>query len=397
MSRATTTSPNKTVIGHVTLREIKPGKWRIRYQDPATGKDVQLRLKAGTYPEAVADAEAHNRYCRGEVEAPPHEVKREKAKAMGLTVEEAMKQAEAGLNYNTQTLRDHRLNASRFREFAEEEGATRWKQISRELIRKFYRQMKACQLAHDTIRLRLLPVSITSAYWALESDEYTDEFKRAQIKHKRPKDWEPEIKHLTLEETRAFLQHLRENCPWKYHALAMLGFYTGMRQLEIASLRACDVDAQTRIITVTDTETHDVKTEASKRRVPVPQEVIDSIRVWPIDPQGLLFRSNGGCAYDANMLSKEWRKHVLQKARAEEIVPAWFTAKKMRPTFATLAGECGLDEVMLQRAMGHAPASTMARFYRSISTEAIRESLVTFWNILTSGPASEVESTAHAG
>lgn len=376
---------DKDKIGHVSLKEHEPGRWLIRYRDPHTGKDVRMRLNAGTFPEAVADAEAHNRYCRGEVDTPPHLQRKKKQVALSLTIEQAFKQSECELNCGNGSLARFRCDAARFTEYANGEGITRWNQVGRDLIRRYYRDMNESGLAFDTIRMNLIPLRVASRYWALESDNFTDEYTLARIKHRRPDGWEPEIQFLTLKQVHGLLTWLKENAAPRFHAMAMIGFYTGARQLEIANLRPCDINTKARILTFTDTETHDVKTALSKRTVPVPQCVLDAITEWPVDDKAPLFLTVGGSPYDANKLAREWRRFVLQPGRADDDLdlPEWFTAKKMRPTFATLAGESGVDEVHLQKMMGHAPANVMRRFYRSISAKGLEKQVAKYWQKLS--------------
>jgi integrase len=92
---------------------------------------------------------------------------------------------------------------------------------------------------------------------------------------------------------------------------------TGARLGELSGLRWSDIDLATGIVSIAQQFTagafSDLKTDASRRRIPLPQEVLKQLKLWklrcPHSDQGLVFPSPNGSPLDAsNFHHRVWRR-----------------------------------------------------------------------------------------
>lgn len=159
--------------------------------------------------------------------------------------------------------------------------------------------------------------------------------------------------------------------------LAMLGFYTGMRQQEIANLRVQDFNLKAATLRVTDTENHNTKTGES-RTLPIPEIIVGMLAEMQPSDSGLFFQSARKKPHTLNTLSKLWEKPFMA-AKAKNLLPEDFTAKVSRATFITLAHECGVSEVHRKKMSGHKPSTVERAHYLKVTIEQVRQEMAKFW------------------
>jgi len=162
--------------------------------------------------------------------------------------------------------------------------------------------------------------------------------------------------------------------PERYRALVLVGAGTGLRPGELFGLtvpaidflrRTLDVERQMVRVRGQGVELRDIlKTEASRRRVPLAKVVVDiladHLRQWPAHPElGLIFTNQRGGPIQQYPLGEVWKT-----ARGKAGVPEWANGPhQLRHHFASLLIEDGASVKVVQKRLGHASAKTTLDTY----------------------------------
>lgn len=172
-----------------------------------------------------------------------------------------------------------------------------------------------------------------------------------------------EKKILTVAQIRALLSVLREPC----RTMALLGLLTGMRIGEILGLRWKDVDSGASQLRITQAIYRGIvstpKTKASRRTLPLPQQVMDAITTLrpapgPDAENTLVFHSrNGKPLNDTNLLLR----HL--KPAGKKIGAPWLSWHTLRRTHATQLQMAGGTIRDAQAQLGHTKLSTTLEIY----------------------------------
>lgn len=153
------------------------------------------------------------------------------------------------------------------------------------------------------------------------------------------------------------------------HWLPLLMYYTGARREELAQLKASEVKATDGIhyldiMTNGDDDERGVKTESSRREIPLHPDLISKgfleyVQTLPVD--GQLFPKLKPCpdGYYGTAFGKEWGTYLRTKVGLESTA---YPSHGFRHTFKTLCRGSGMPEDVMDAIAGHA-ANTVARGY----------------------------------
>lgn len=171
------------------------------------------------------------------------------------------------------------------------------------------------------------------------------------------------------------------------HWLPLLMYYTGARREELAQLKANEVKPADGlycldIMTNGDDDERGVKTESSRREIPLHQDLIDKgfleyVQTLPVD--GQLFPKLKPCpdGYYGTAFGKEWGKYLKAKVELETTASP---SHGFRHTFKTLCRLSGMPEDVMDAIAGHA-ANTVARGYGVMPLARMAEELKKFPSI----------------
>jgi integrase len=207
----------------------------------------------------------------------------------------------------------------------------------------------------------------------------------------RPRRFQP----LTAAEARQFLQSAADD---RLHALYELALRTGLRKGELLGLHWEDLDLdggtatihrslqRTRSQGLTVLRT---KTLASERRIALPTECINSLKIhqerrreerqavgtgWT--DNGLVFTTPKGRPLDPTNLTRRFHR-LLHKARLRMI-----RFHDLRHSTATLLLEQGVDLVVIKELLGHAHIGVTAGVYAHVRLRLQRQAIDTLGNAL---------------
>ncbi|HEY9412963.1 MAG TPA: tyrosine-type recombinase/integrase [Jiangellaceae bacterium] len=157
----------------------------------------------------------------------------------------------------------------------------------------------------------------------------------------------------------------------RYWTLVLLATFTTLRFGELAALRRRDLDLDNGVVTVKRSLAElksgklvvkGPKTEAGKRRVAIPEAIMDDVRTHLAKyagdgPDGLVFIGPmGGCLRRQN-----FRQHWTKALKAAGVEPIHF--HDLRHTGNTLAASTGASTKELMKRMGHS-SSRAALIYQ---------------------------------
>ena len=208
-----------------------------------------------------------------------------------------------------------------------------------------------------------------------------------------PKLEQEEIKTLTLEEQRVFLEALPDSTTGRAIAFVLM---TGLRVGELCGLRWKDIDGD--VFTVNQTvrrapnmepggnkttvQTAKPKTKSSIRQIPISTKakaLLDTQRKHQLQERllygaswmdnGYVFAALLGTPLEVRNISRTLYKALEDVGAAQRGIHA------LRHTFATRAIESGMDVRTLSEILGHADVATTLRLYVHSSMETKRNSI----------------------
>lgn len=259
---------------------------------------------------------------------------------------------------------------------------------------------------------RLSPLTVTYVHAvlksALEHAVREDELPRNVARNvktttPRPRRFRP----LTAAEARQLLQAANSD---RLHALYELALRTGLRKGELLGLHWEDLDldggtatihrslqrTRSQGLTVLNT-----KTLASERRIALPTECINSLKIHQERRQeerqaagtgwtdnGLVFTTSNGRPLDPTNLTRRFR-HLLHKAELRTI-----RFHDLRHSTATLLLEQGVDLVVIKELLGHAHIGVTAGVYAHVRLRLQRQAIDTLGSILGPTDTPDIPPTA---
>lgn len=146
---------------------------------------------------------------------------------------------------------------------------------------------------------------------------------------------------------------------WQY-ALMLILLYTGMRISEFTENTKSNVDLENRTIKI-----EKAKNQSSIRTVPIHEDIVPLIEQFMSYPGPYLCCKPTG--------TKFCYKNFMQRELKEicEYIGEEHTPHDTRHTFITKARECGLDNLVIQRIVGHSPDTITEKIYTHLSIEEL--------------------------
>ncbi|MEH0630770.1 tyrosine-type recombinase/integrase [Streptomyces stelliscabiei] len=273
-------------------------------------------------------------------------------------------------------------------------------------------EKKACCAIGECCQKRLSPLTVTYVHSvlksALEHAVREDELPRNIARNvkttaPRPTRFQP----LTATEARQFLDTA---CSDRLHALYELALRTGLRKGELLGLHWEDLElnggtatihrslqrTRSQGLTVLNT-----KTLASERRIALPTECINSLKIHQERQQeerqaagtswtnnGLIFTTLKGQPLDPTNLTRRFRRLLhcsgLRTIRFHDL----------RHSTATLLLEQGVDLVVIKELLGHAHIGVTAGVYAHVRLRLQRQAIDTLGNALGPTDAPDDPPTA---
>ncbi|MCX7013939.1 MAG: site-specific integrase [Candidatus Sumerlaeota bacterium] len=385
------TKPAQFRVGIVSVTEGRTAKkdlayWELRYVDRATGLEVRRRVSgldrqevSGMADNLTKQAYADKGYLPGRMKAP----------LVGEGITEAVQLA--GTLDQTCVAR-LRWSAKFVAWLAERYPACKtWADLRPAMVKGFKLDLEKRGLSFNTVRLALAPLKLA---WRHMVESYPDMVRPLpRIKQKAPP--RREIECLEAHEVDILLVWLRENARdvWP---IATLQALAGLRMLEAAALRFQDVDFEAGILTVTDTGHHCPKTRDSYRIIPLCAEALGALRAAATEQKvrpatGELFTNQDGSLWSVSSLTHRMTRTLRRAAaKPEEKIRSngWklplnkngldmprlkaFPARRLRASFATMAGRLGVSDRLLKAYMGHTAGDILGGHYRRIDMEELR-------------------------
>ena len=152
---------------------------------------------------------------------------------------------------------------------------------------------------------------------------------------------------------------------------------TGIRRGELLGLKWSDIDFDKKIISINESVSpptrsggvidYDVKTSASRRQIPIDQELADCLQSLPKVSERVFNCTN------ANVYGKHISKPLKQMA--DECNIPCLTLHELRHTFGTVLREKGVDIYTISKLMGHSSIGVTASVYIHNDIEILRKAI----------------------
>jgi integrase len=254
----------------------------------------------------------------------------------------------------------------------------RLKDLSLELIQKYYNSLKKQGKSAATIRATHILIN-----GALEKAEETNRIVNNPARHVTiPRDDdgdEGEVKALTQEERDAFMSEMGRRS--HYYMFALFMESTGLRPGEAIALKRSDMDTKSGKATVNKTYVRPLKgnqnspkTRASKRVVPVPDNIIKLMNEYMLKqknqkPGDPLFQTLAGTRISPRNALRQF------KAVGHAIGCDWVNLHTMRHTFASRLFKGKVDIKIISKLLGHKKVSTTYDIYVHFIDDTVNESV----------------------
>lgn len=374
-------------VGIVRVKEIRPNVWQADWRDPLTKRRPRRIIPFVKFKDVQAEAERINREV-----ALGHEFKGRVRGSTGHLIEEAVLEAIKHTDANEKTRRDYLARFNPFAEYLEKNmpGVRAWGDVKTGVVETYLEHCRREGMPHDTIRMRLQVLKRTASYMTRVHD-YTNHLANIRLKRKDPSKAQVEAKETILspEQMRGLWAWLGQHEPM-VHVWAMLQGLCGLRIYEAAYLCEQDFDPEAGTITIAANSAHKPKTAHSYRTIPVCEPVRQALTSWigglkVRHPEGFIFlpskaptgrnkaksaESKAG-VFTYTTLSHLWRDALKRAREAEIAVPEGFTPRKLRSSFVTAMSKAGANQVILQKYVGHAPATILTAHYDEIDLERL--------------------------
>jgi integrase len=370
-------------IGRVKLTEHPEG-WRIRYTDPATHRDIRLRLGRISESKAIKAANHIDDQLKAGRGWLPDQPARAPELDKGL--DEALALTRASDTTNDERRRQFGLFTAWLASHHPEIRS--WSDMRPAILQHYLKHLEEERdLAYDSVRLALAPIKLAWRHLANNWPDLVRPLPRLRQQGRPPR----RVDCLTKDELLDLLDWLQQHAPDLYPMACLQGL-AGLRMLESASLRAQDVDLKAGLVTVTDTERHTVKTEESARVIPVCRRVIEALReLVKARKKGPLFLNEKGEPHERHALTRRWTRalahiaakpHVKKRSHDKRLMIhphgldrprlGAFPARKLRAAFATLVDETNkIPDRVLKAYIGHAAGDMLGQHYRRVDPKEL--------------------------
>ena len=151
--------------------------------------------------------------------------------------------------------------------------------------------------------------------------------------------------------------------------------YTGMRPGETDNFKGCHINYDERLIYICGT-----KSEAAKRIVPIPDELVKELAALKLKPDEYVFKNSCGGKMQKSSRYKMWKSliremnmragcEVYRNQVQDPVVPNDCVPYCCRHTFATHIKDAGIPFRIRQEILGHANTSVTDRYsHRTITS-----------------------------
>lgn len=142
--------------------------------------------------------------------------------------------------------------------------------------------------------------------------------------------------------------------------------YTGMRINEFLASKSLDIDLDNKTITL---PRNIVKNDSSARIVPIHERIIPILeRFKSRGKEHIAVKPNGTLIQYKNFMGRDLKK-------LNELLGVRHTPHDTRHSFVTRARECGCDNLVIQRIVGHAPETITEQVYTHLTIEELIEQI----------------------
>jgi len=372
-------------VGLVRLSQVEGGRWRAAWWSSSERRYVRRVLPASSYKDAQEMAREIN---KGLVSGRGFLPSMRNNKG-GITVVDAITQMIQNSKAGNRCRKDYKSAADCFLRWLAEvhPGLESWGDLRPSHISQYVTHCETQGLAYDSTRKRLFILKAASRFMSEEYEQYRDIARKVKIQ-KPDIALEGGASMIGLESVQALIEHAGQTNIDKAAMLSLMAF-CGLRQWEAAFLRECDIDTQTRTIKVDVTPHHKPKSRDSRRLIPIPRQVADTLAlaisknkvrggdcyIFQSGRPAILIE-NKGQGWSMPGVSAMLRHAVglaYRDTRRENLKD--FIPRRLRSFFVTLITTAGASDVYVRRYIGHAPLNVMERHYLKVDLETLRKEI----------------------
>ncbi len=259
-------------------------------------------------------------------------------------------------------------------------GKIKLEALRPEHVQSFYDKKLKSGLSPRTVQYMhsILHKTLDQAMkWGLVVRNVTELVERPKTQRKAP-----EI--LSAKQISLFLDGVKDH---RYYPIYILAAYCGMRQSEIIGLRVKDVDLNRGVLHISQTVqwvrgqgfvTADVKTEKSKRMIPLPQKALDVLKehLEGVESELVFTTASTGNPVYNNNLYRHF-KDTLKELSLPDV-----TFHSLRHSHATLLLIAGVHPKVVQERLGHSQITTTLDIYSHTVPSLQKEAAEKFDKIL---------------
>lgn len=355
--------------GYVLCKfSTKRNRWRVQFRCKQSGRYRQLTVPAHNMDDVRRIAVEYNRHLLAQRGVVPG-IRAALPSRPELSVRDALLEAiKRGSSAGEPAKADYLQSGNMFLAWLAEVHPDRpcWGDLSPGVVQEYVGTLQ--HLSQARIVARLKPVKLADLYWHREKPE---QFRRITAAVRVTGGRAP-LAPVALDapELLAYLDGVRETRPQLWPLLALCGL-GGLRVLEAAAVRPCDVDLMAGTVTVAETPIHRPKTHASHRTIPCCGLLTSILRTalevpGQLDPAAPLCLSPTGKPWKLDTLRLTFRRLHDAMRKAGRAVPDGFTAKQLRKCAATIARRAGADSRLVEAYLGHTGASVLERHYEHV-------------------------------
>ena len=149
-------------------------------------------------------------------------------------------------------------------------------------------------------------------------------------------------------------------------AMTLILLYTGMRINEFLSNKSENIDLEKKIIIL---PREIVKNKSSERIVPIHEKILPLLkRFKDIGSEWIAVKPNGTHINYQNYMDRD-------NPKLNEYLGAEHTPHDTRHTFISSARECGMDNLVIQRIVGHTPQTITEEVYTHLKIQELLEEI----------------------
>jgi integrase len=254
-------------------------------------------------------------------------------------------------------------------------------------VEKFIRSKQEQGMNINTLRKILVTFGQILSYSVRHRYIDSNPLKEAE----RPKDTreeEKEMKILTPEEIRAFLDNVKDP---KYKTLFLLAIMSGAREGELLGLKWSDVDFEKKQVHIQRTfnkgRWFPTKTKSSKRKIDLSPSIISELRKWKLacipNELDLVFPNEAGQPMNySNMVQRYFEPAligagiIVRDKETKKIAGTRVKFHSLRHTYASLMIEQGENIKYIQTQLGHSSPTVTLNVYAHLMKPTNQEAVL---------------------